>query len=257
MIKSFKRMAGSKLFLVDGQSGTIHDALFDDRSWTLGLFIAKPFPALPSCHACISPGEVSSLSDSGMHVSLSLDEIEARTDIDKNALVGELIGTRISSPYSCYSWPVLCENGVVSIQLESGRGRQKSEPFHGRPSVDREPTLNVGMRSMRDILGEEVVCDDGPVGTLADFLFDDNLWQIRFAVVDAKRQYGKGFLVTTNWVKHSVGNPGDVVLEFSSKELLRQPVFRPEKQINQTYEDIMGIRDAKNWRLCKDHGWQN
>lgn len=76
-------MTGLKLWMNDGQSGTLCDVIFDERRWVLGLFIVKPFPAFSACYARISPKEVSSISDSGIHVTLSLDEIEARTDIEK------------------------------------------------------------------------------------------------------------------------------------------------------------------------------
>lgn len=82
--------------------------------------------------------------------------------------------------------------------------------------------------SLKEQIGSFVFAVDGEAGR-----------QIRCAVVDAMRQYRKGFLVTTNWIKHSFRNPGEVALEFSSKDLLKHPVFCPEEQINQTCEAIV------------------
>lgn len=86
--------------------------------------------------------------------------------LKKNVLVGELklMGTRISSPYS---WPVLWENGILSIQLKGGRGGQKSGQFGWQPLEQSTSTMNDSMMSMRDILGVEVVCADGPENNLS------------------------------------------------------------------------------------------
>jgi hypothetical protein len=235
MLKSLKEQTGLKLCMIDGESGTTDDILFDDRNWALWFFIAKPFPNQPSRYVCISPGEIAKLSDSEIHTTLSLDEIEARAAVSNNDPGQE----PVAEEPPLYPWPYVCESGIVSILPGGEFGPRNSERGHVQTAEESIPKKNIAMKGIHDVLGAEVRCEDGPAGTVVDFLFDDNQWLIRFAVVALQGQDGKKILVATNWIKLSGGKRAGLDLDFSLKQLPSQPRFCPEKQLNRTCEDII------------------
>jgi len=76
-------------------------------------------------------------------------------------------------------------------------GRRAAWAARQRPAIEvqKERAADAHLRSSRHVMGYHIEARDAPIGHLEDFLFDEETWAIRYAVVD-----------TRNWL------PGDHVL---------------------------------------------
>ena len=61
--------------------------------------------------------------------------------------------------------------------------------------------LHPHLRSTRNVAGYHIEATDGMVGHVADFIIDDETWEIRYLVIDTKNWWpGKQVLVSPRWI---------------------------------------------------------
>jgi len=231
MILSMKDQIGSILFARDGQVGRISDLLFDARQWVVQFFVALPYPARPECRAFFSVSEIKKVRGLEVHTTISLDEIEARTDIAVPADDNEVP--------SGYAWPFFMEGRVLSMSVGTEFLSPAATRVKEAPVTNAEFQTYKGLKSISEMVGSEVRCNDGTVGTITDFLFEDKLWLVRFAVVALTLPEQKNIIVFPNWITQPVQKETGIILGFPENRLQHQPEFNPERHLNKEYEKII------------------
>ncbi len=230
MLKSVKDQLGLRIFLVDGDCGSLTDVICDDRNWNLWLFIIKPYSRIPPYYAGIKPAEILKLTSAGIFIGLLLDEIEARTEIDKKL---------IAEKSMVYSLPFLGENGIMSIPLQEDLGRNTNTTPNPKQIDGSSSIGDISKKNIKNLLGMEVFCTDGQAGTIDDFLFDDQLWIIHFVVIALQGNDTRKVMVSTNWIKKIEDRKEKILLNLSLMQLQKQNQFLREKYFDKKYEDVI------------------
>ena len=93
------------------------------------------------------------------------------------------------------------------------------------------------LRSARSLQDYHVQAADGAVGSVEDFILDDESWVVRYLVVDTKHRFGgKRVLVSPEWVE-GIDRPGRMVLLTLSQEQVRNsPPYDPSQPVNRQDE---------------------
>ncbi len=65
----------------------------------------------------------------------------------------------------------------------------------------KDSSADAHLRSTHQVSGYHVKASDGEIGHLEDFLFDDETWEIRYAIIDTKNWWpGKKVLLRPQWI---------------------------------------------------------
>jgi sporulation protein YlmC with PRC-barrel domain len=202
MMNSVSHLNGTALAATDGEIGHVTDVFFDDEAWALRYFVVDTGNFLASREVLISPLAVKHqpLEDGkSIDVDLSRDQVEHSPLIDTHQPVSrrhELEQLRYYG-YPTY-WNVDTTWGLNAVPLVA-------------PLIEEPPIVPVEerggddqhLRSCSNVKGYDIHASDGTIGHVADFVFDNDSWKIRYLVVDTRNWWpgGKKVLVGTDSIE--------------------------------------------------------
>ena len=101
----------------------------------------------------------------------------------------------------------------------------------------KEPSPDPHLRSTRELAGYHIEASDGEIGHLEDFLFDDETWQIRYAIVDTKNWWpGKKVLLRPQWLKSVDWGAGEIHANLPRETIPKGPEWNPDSTLSREYE---------------------
>jgi hypothetical protein len=78
---------------------------------------------------------------------------------------------------------------------------------------------------------------DGEIGHIEDFLFDDETWRIRFAIIDTRNWWlGKKVWLRPQSIKRAVWKSGKIYVNLSRETIRNSPPWNPNRPVNRKYE---------------------
>lgn len=188
MIVTSKRVCESALVTGDNQRLKVRDLLFDDRTWQVRYFVIGTGRLLNYREVLLLPDQISDAvwSQDTLHTQLPLAELRQAPGLLSNPPVakqGELEAARIIA-WEAY-W-----TGIFDRQSAVG-----------------DPHL----RNVRAVTGHQVRGLDSEVGTVHNFVIDEQEWTIRYLVVRlGKGRHNRKVLIDPHlvdeisWQQHSV-----------------------------------------------------
>ena len=194
MLWSTNELRRCSIRATDGEMGSVHDVLFDDRSWLVRYVVADTGKWLPGRRVLL-PRRVLGKPDwraTTLPVELTRREIEDGAGVASDPPLAEDARLR---HYEGYTWtshpwggfigqvpPILPVAAVVDPPAESG-----------------EPRTH--LRSALEILDYRIEARDGRIGHVEDFLLTADDWKIELVTID-----------TRNWLpgKKVVVPPGEI-----------------------------------------------
>lgn len=225
MLRSAKEIYGYRLLATDGTIGSCQDFLFDDRDWVVRYVVADTGRWLFRHRVLISPGTMGTprWRERDIPVGMTKDEIETSPD--------------------------LAEDAPVSVAYEKQWHEHHGlSPYWGGPR--RAPTVmrnllvkevderrSPHLRSTRELAGYHARATDGRIGHVRDFIVDDDVWTIRYLVVDTNdRLPGGKVLIAPAWVA-SVDWPDRCVdVRLTKAGLKGSPRYDPVAPVNRRHE---------------------
>ncbi len=215
MLHSVKQLERFRVLGTDAEAGRVIDTYFDDGQWLVRYLIIEASDWLHEREVLISPYAVSSFDwvTRVIVTDLSRGQIEGSPKIDTDKPVSR----QRESEYHCYYgypeyWapPSYWARAAAPIVAPSAELPRPSAPRRC-VSDERKSTGDAHLRSTRRVIGYHIEARDAPIGHIEDFLFDDETWAIRQAVVDTRNWLpGRHVLIpperirSVNWAERSV-----------------------------------------------------
>jgi hypothetical protein len=238
MLRSLHEFLGYKITIEDNdKTGKVDDFLFDDNDWDVQYMVAKTGGWLNSEKRLISHDvfEQPQWEIKSFPIHMTEEEIEDSPEIHADTDTPRR--QKIILPVD-YSWEF---NWVGELH--------KPEPLPIRAAsntsvqVFQEPAIaetNPSLLSMRDAMSYDIFASNGEVGSLKDFIVDDQEWVIRYLVVDTGSLLpGKKVLVSPSWMDRLDFNRHRMHLDLRKETIREAPEFDPEQPINRKYEEVL------------------
>lgn len=93
------------------------------------------------------------------------------------------------------------------------------------------------MRSVRDVIGYNILATDGEIGEVSDFLVDDSDLRLRYMIIDTGRWLpGKKVILSTAWISSVDAKKETVVMNIERKRIEDAPEYSPGEAIDREYE---------------------
>ena len=167
MLHCLKELLGHSIHASDGLVGTLEDFYFDDAQWVMRYLVVDVGKFLRRHKVLISPTAIFGIDAANKTVSLkySTEEIKNSPDIDTDKPVHRQIEEQLANYY-----------GYVAHWM----------PQHDLPDPQAQPvpTGDVHLRSMNNVCKYTVMAFDGRVGSIVDFVLDDDGWRLPLVVLD-------------------------------------------------------------------------
>jgi uncharacterized protein YrrD len=220
---------------LDADIGTVSDFYFDDQQWTIRYIVVGTGVILSGRRVLISPVALRHPAWSPLHirVNLTLEQVQNSPSIDLHKPVSR---QHEAEHHKHYGWPRYWEGTGVwgswpSPKALADAPRTKSKP--GR----RQASTETHLRSTREVTGYHIKATDGEIGHLEDFLFDDETWRIRYAIVDTRNwRPGQKVLLRPEWIKRVSWAEREIYASMSRRTIQKSPAWNPDRPISRKYE---------------------
>ncbi len=202
MLRTVGDLNGSTINASDGEIGSVKEAYFDDEAWAIRYLVVDAGSWLTRRNVLISPYSVKQPLGKIVDVSLTRDQVKNSPDIDTHKPVSR---QNEQEYLGYYGYPNYWAGGglwamgaypMVPLMVPA-----YAEPERVPERVIREnqvPEEDVHLRSSDKVTGYDMQASDGSIGRVADSLFEDESWAIRYLVVDTGNWWpGKKVLVAT------------------------------------------------------------
>jgi len=209
MLRSIESIYGCTVAALDGDIGTVEQAYFDDEAWGVRYLVLGTGSWINERKVLISPYSIKHWEPGSgvVHVDLTRQQIKDSPDIDTNIPVSR---QHESQYLNYYGYPRYWAG--ASLWGADGRpdfGVRDSETAvasEARARLDWEaydPPADVHLRSTKAVTGYHIEAVDGNIGHVSGFIFDDEVWAIRYLTVDTRNWWpgGKEVLLATKWIE--------------------------------------------------------
>ena len=239
MLRSVKHLQGYKIHATDGDLGHVEQFYFDDETWAIRYLVVNTGNWLLGRHVLISPMSVgkTDTATNALGVNLTMEQVKHSPDIDTHKPVSRQQEIE-SSAY--YGWPYYWVGGDLwgSWAYPTHLAAQSEMPLEAPPlETEAQETGDSHLRSTQEVIGYALEGTDGEIGSVNDFILDDETWAIRYVVADTGSWWpGKKVLVDPRWI-HQVSWAESTVHVGLLKEAIRSsPEYDPSVPISREYE---------------------
>jgi uncharacterized protein YrrD len=219
------------LHSLDGKIGGVKDFYFDDRHWTIRYLVADTGGWLTDRQVLISPYALASVNEKERSISINLTKQKIK---DSPALDSDKpVSRQYEEAYhGYYGWPMYCGGPnpwgpypTIERDLNKWRAAQGKKAWDPR------------LRSSRDVSGYHIQAKDGEVGHVDDFIIDDEIWAIRYLLINTMNWWpGKQVLVSPKWIERVSWGESKVFINLLRETIKRSPDYVKESPISRDYE---------------------
>jgi len=244
MLRSVSELKGCTIGALDGEIGKIEELFFDDEAWGIRYLVVDTGTWLTGRDILISPFSVKR-ADFGtrvIEVSLTREQVKNSPPVDTHKPVSrqherDYLGYYGYPPYweGSYLW------GLTAVPLVfAGEPVPPVSPVQ-RELAAREETEQAEdsrLRSTDDVKGYHIQAIDDSIGHVEDFLFDDEVWAIRYLVVDTTNWWpgGRRVLVASQWISSIEWPDRKVYTKLTRDQVKRSPEYDDTAVVNRDYE---------------------
>jgi len=218
MLALLKNMQGMPVVADDGgDSGRLHDFLFDDETWSLRHVVVDIKKWRPGGKVLV-PADVVAEPDPGtrrLPVELSTQEIKDSPALEADPPVSRQTGWQFSMD-------------ITKIPLTSGLLAKRAKRGKPKPPDTGSPHL----RSMNEVIKYQVYTDDSEgsngdkIGQVDDFVADTEDWTVRYIIVETRKlMQGRKVIVSRDSASGVDWDTRKVFLRMTRKEIKESPVW--------------------------------
>ena len=234
MLRLLTSFYGYGVEATDGEIGTVHEFLFEDNTWAIKYVIVKTGSWLTGRKTLISSGAIGrpEWSLRSIPVNLAMNQVENSPDIDTDKSVSH---QQLNLLHEHYGWPLshVGEGAAPLPLVPSPAAPEEGE----RVIASEKDRIDPHLQGSRDVAGYHIQTSDDQVGHLEDFILDDELWQIRYIVLDTKNWLpGRRILISPSWIRTISWNQRKVHVDLTRESLENSPEYDPRVPVNREYE---------------------
>jgi uncharacterized protein YrrD len=233
MLNKAKTLQGYSLQNTDGETiGKVKELYFDDQHWTVRYLVADTGNWLTGRQVLISPYALVAMNHDHQNIVLDLTkkQIEESPSLDSDKPVSRQFEQAFYGHYlypmywgGPYSW------GAYPYPMRD-RGQWKKSP-------QPEKAGDHHLRSTNGVSGHHIQALDGEIGHVADFIIDDEMWAIRYLIVDTHNWWpGKKVLVSPQWIERVSWGERKVFVNLDRETIKQSPEYTEESLLTREYE---------------------
>ena len=244
MLSSIKNLSGCRVLAADGEVGTVAEAYFDDEQWVVRYLVVDTGGWLRGRQVLISPYAVKSLDPQTrvINVDLTREQVERSPGIDTHQPVSRrqeaeyhrYYGYPRYWPYSEYwAW------GAVPLVVPANQ-QMRTNVEAARRTDEDQAGADGHLRSSKAVRGYRIQASDDMIGHVADFLFDEETWAIRYLIADTRNWLpGKHVLIAPQWIGAVSWEERTLSVALTRRQIEQSPEYEPGHFPSHDYEKAL------------------
>lgn len=232
MLIKVKTLKGYKLNSLDGEIGKVKEFYFDDKHWVIRYLVAGTGNWLTGRQVLISPYALLTVNKEAENIDINLNkkQIGDSPSLENDKPVSQQFEQNY---YDYYGWPMYWNGPYIWGAYPSIiRDSKKWKGF-----AQQEKKWDPNLRSTNEVSGYNIQAKDGEIGHIDDFIIDDEIWAIRYLIVDTKNWLpGKKVLVSPQWIERVSWNEQKVFVHLSRERIEQSPEYSEESMLTRDYE---------------------
>jgi sporulation protein YlmC with PRC-barrel domain len=245
---SLKSLFDYSVLAADGEVGSVYDFYFNDKDWAVRYLVisgAEGVGGRPVLVAARALGAPEATSQS-IPTSLTMEQATNSPAFNPNQPLSREQEIELNT---YYEWPFYWEAdpaigpGLAAyplVELASEIRRQQREEA-GASTEGGEANPEPSLRLARGVLGYVLQARDGEIGTVDDFIVDEQTYRIGYIVVDTGGWLSsRKVLVSPTWVQEVSWATSAVSVDLSRETIENSPEFEPERLLDADYAAALG-----------------
>jgi hypothetical protein len=231
MLNKAKTLKGYKLYSLDGEIGKVKEFYFDDQHWAIRYLVADTGNWLTGRQVLLSPYAVVDVNKEEQYITVDLTQkqIEDSPSLDSDKPVSRQFE---EDYYGHYGWPVYWNGTSVwgpYPYIARNHGQRNELP-------KSEETWDPHLRSTRDVTDYDIQATDGEIGHVEDFIIDDEMWMIRYLIIDTQNWWpGEKVLIAPQWIERISWEESKVFINLTCGAIKQSPEYT-EDSLTREYE---------------------
>jgi uncharacterized protein YrrD len=234
MLRSVKKLEHFRILATDSEVGSVTDTYFDDGQWVVRYLIVEAGDWLHDRKVLISPHAVTSVDWNALAIvtNLSRLQIQDSPSIDTDKPVSR---QHESEYLRYYGYPEYWSSSTYSPWGAMPIVRPVADiPVWGDQQGPTEampvPAGDEHLRSSRHVIGYHIEASDAGIGHVEDFLFDDQSWAIRYAIIDTRNWLpGKHVLLPPERIRNVNWAERSVFVDMPRETVRSSPAYDPDR----------------------------
>jgi hypothetical protein len=250
MLRLASSLNGYRIAATDGAIGSVSDTLFDDTTWKLRWLVADTGAWLGGARVLIHPSMLGVSSDEDRTLSVRLSKVQVKNS------PGRLHDRPVSQQmeddlYNYFGWDPLW--GASTFGPDSGQARRRDAGHRLRAggTLMQVPQGDPHLRSVSAVTGYHVLASDGEIGHVQDFLVDDEMWLLKYLIVDTSNWWiGEHVLVSPFAVTEINYSSSRVTAGITRERVKTSPRWSLQDPADEPYQQR--LHDHYQW---PGYGW--
>ena len=247
MLWNSTAIIGYSLHATDGHIGTVNDILFEDAHWSARWLVADTGAWLPGRKVLIPVSELGAPDRalSTFPVKLTKDQIKNSPDSDTHKSVSRQHEVNI---YEFYDLEPYWGGGLYALS------NAMAVPFRAPPPPALHPKTEVlsaavavapvaleddqHLHSVEAVIGYHIHATDGEIGHAADFLIDDETWEIRYIKADTRNWWpGQRVLISPDSVVKISWLERFIHVNVDKEKVKESPPYHDDITVDGVYDE--------------------
>jgi hypothetical protein len=238
MLRSVKNLERCAVHATDGDIGHVADILLDDGRWVVRYLVVKAGGFFGGRKVLISPISFREVDWPArrFHLALTREKVKQSPSIDTDLPVSRQLERDY---YRYYAYPYYwVSSGIWGAGAHPNSRAVDGWSTEPEPEPDHEAPQEAQLRSARELTGYQIHGDDGTLGELADFLVDDETWEVRYLVLDTSTWWteGKQALVSPRWATSVSWGNREVRVDLTRQSLQTSPAWNGDPAMTRDFE---------------------
>jgi uncharacterized protein YrrD len=232
MLVKATTLKGYTLQCLDGEIGNVKAFYFDDQHWAMRYLVVNTGSWLMGRKVLISPYSLEGVNTEKEQfaVDLTKQQLEESPPLSSDKPVSRQFE---NSLYDHHGWPMYWTGPLMwGIYPSLMRDREK-----WKTETKSETTGDAHLRSTHDVSGYDVQAADGQIGSVDDFIIDDDTWAIRYLIIDTGNWWsGKKVILSPQWIERVSWSDAKVFVSLAPDTIQNAPEHSDETLMTRDYE---------------------
>ncbi len=244
MLRNINHLKEFAIQATDGEIGKAKYALFDDEDWTVRYLVVQTGSWINRKTVLISPIFITGVRWPEHQVTVNLTREQVRHSPDLSTK--EPISRRQEREYYQYFRTPAYWTGYGL--WGTGMHPEDVMPIANKEEQSRipQPTgsteiedSQTHLRSTAEVEGYTLFAHRAEFGKVADFIFDEKTWAIRYLVITTGRilSQGRRVLISPRWTKEISWKRRQVFVDMENAKIEEAPEYNPDEPVTPQYEE--------------------
>lgn len=231
MLKRISRARGFRVYTPDGLVGKVDGFLFEEDSWIIRYFMVSP-GWFTEKYVLISPAAADgklNWEKKELLLKISMEEVRNAPRTDSSEVMSR---ERLEDASQYTGWPTYWYMGSTQAHVTSA-----TMQIPPRNLKTREIRYPHRLRSTREMAGYSICANDGEIGHIRDFVFEEDSWKLQYLIIDTRNWLpGRKVLVDPHWIKTISYQQSRVYIDLTRREIEDSPEWDSAEPIRREYE---------------------